>query len=413
LSDSPLAVRRGTFSRLRLEAFGVKGYRYLWSANICWNLGRWMEQVAVGWIAFELTRSPLLVALIGFYRSLPLFLLGIFGGVLGDRYDRQRVMLSLQVVNVVTVAAAATLSLLGQLNYTDLAVAEVVLGVSMAFDWPSRRSLTVDLVGRDRLTNAVAMDATGQNVSRTIGPLVSGLVIAAFSPGVALAILAGLYLTNAVLISRVPNPASQIVTKGRDVWHHLTDGVGQVLKDQAVIGVLAITVAMNLFFFPYQQLLPVVAVDVLGSGSVGLGGLSAADGLGSLIGTLLIALFASHRRNGLFFWIGSVVSGVALIGFSTMRVFALAALLLFVGGFFRASFSAFQAAIVLRNSSDRMRGRAMGILTLAIGVGPFGTLEIGALAQAIGTPLAIFADAAACVLLVAAIGARLRRLREA
>ncbi|MGH2457240.1 MAG: MFS transporter, partial [Chloroflexota bacterium] len=174
-----------------------------------------------------------------------------------------------------------------------------------------------------------------------------------------------------------------------------------------------ITVAMNLLFFPYQQLLPVVAVDVLSAGSVGLGALAAADGIGSLAGTLLIAMLAPRRRNGMFFWLGSLVGGIALIGFSFQREFAIAALLLAIGGFFRAAFSAFQAAIILRNSSDRMRGRAMGILTLAIGVGPFGTLEIGALAQAIGTPTAILINASACVVMVAVIGARLRRIREA
>ena len=413
MSDPSLAVPRSVLAHYRLEAFTVRGYRFLWSANLSWNIGRWMEQVAVGWIALELTGSPLLVALVGFYRSLPLFLLGMFGGVLGDRYDRRQLMLSLQLVNVTAVGTLAAVYAFGQLSYVDLALCEVVLGTSMAFDWPSRRSLTVDLVGRGRITNAVAMDATGMNVSRTVGPLLSGLVIEVFNPGVALAILACLYLVNAYLIWQVPQPASQLVAKGRGVWHNLLDGFGEVLKDQAMVGVLAITIAMNLLFFPYQQLLPVVAVDVLGSGSVGLGALAAADGVGSLGGTLLIAILAPHRRNGLYFWLGSVIGAAALVAFSLQREFAIAALLLFVGGFFRASFSAFQAAIILRNSSDRVRGRAMGILTLAIGVGPFGTLEIGALAQALGTPSAILIDATVCVVLVAVIGARLRRFREA
>ncbi len=413
MSDPSLAVPRSALGHLRIDAFTVRGYRLLWSANLSWNVGRWMEQVAVGWIALELTGSPFLVALVGFYRSLPLFLLGTFGGVLGDRYDRRRLMLSLQLVNVTTVGTLAILYLVGRSSYLDLAICELILGTSMAFDWPSRRSLTVDLVGRGRITNAVAMDATGMNVSRTAGPLLSGFVIDIFSPGIALAMLAGLYLLNAILIWQVPQPSAQLVAKGRGVWHNLLDGFGEVLKDQAIVGVLAITVAMNLLFFPYQQLLPVVAVNVLGIGSVGLGALAAADGVGSLAGTLLIAVVAPHRRNGLYFWVGSIIGASALIAFSFQRSFAIAVALLAIGGFFRASFSAFQAAIILRKSSDKMRGRAMGILTLAIGVGPFGTLEIGALAQAFGTPTAILVDATICVVLVATIGARLKRFREA
>lgn len=413
MSRPSLAIPRGSLSRLRVGAFGVVGYPSLWSANLSWNLARWIEQVAVGWIALELTHSAFLVALVGFYRSLPLFLLGIFGGVLGDRFDRRRLLLALQAVNLLTVSALVGLSLSGYLSYVHLVAAESILGVSMAFDWPSRRSLTVDLVGRDRLTNAVALDATGMNVSRTVGPLVSGLVIAGSSPAIALVVLGGLHVVNALLIWRVPPTATRTVAKDRRVWENLTDGVGQVLKDDAIVGVLAITVVMNLLFFPYQQVLPVVAVDVLGVGSIGLGGLAAADGLGALIGTLLIATFAGHRRNGLYFWTGSLLGGLALVGFSFARAFAVATLLLFIGGFFRASFSAFQGAIILRNSSDRLRSRAMGVLTLAIGVGPFGALEIGALAEQVGTSSAIFLNATTCIILVAAVGMRLQGLRKA
>lgn len=412
MSGSPLAVPRGVSSRMRVGAFGVDGYPSLWMANLLWNIARWMEQLTVGWIAFSLTHSPFLVALIGFYRSLPLFVLGIFGGMLGDRYSRQRIVIALQVANVTCIVSFAILTLTGLLTYSELAIGELVMGMTMACDWPSRRTLTADLVGKANLTNAIALDSSGMNLSRTIGPLASGAVIAALSPSAAFGILALLYVGSGLLIGRIRVPSVPRVAKDHGVWHNLTDGIGEILRDQAIVGVLVVTVAMNLLFFPYQQLLPVVAVDILHSGSIGLGMLVAADGFGSLLGTLSIAAFASHRHNGRMYLGGSLIGGSALILFSFARVLPVAAGLLFLGGIGRAGFSAFQSVIILRNCSDEMRSRSMGILTLAIGVAPFGSLEYGGMAEAIGTSQAIFVNAIASVVLVAGIGSFMRRLRQ-
>jgi MFS family permease len=394
------------------QAFAVAGFPALWSANVAWNVARWMEQIAIGWIALELTGSAFFVALVGFYRSLPLFLLGVFGGALGDRFDRRRLVLVLQATNVACVAVLAGLDLTGRLAYDHLAVVEIILGISMALDWPSRRALVVDLVGRDQLAGAVALDASGQNVSRMLGPLVSGALITVLNPGMALAILAAIYAANGVLLLRIPSAIGRAVVRVPVVWSSLRAGFGYVLRDDAIVGVLLITVWMNLLFFPYQQILPVVAVDVLKSGAVGLGVLSAADGLGSLVGTLLIAAFVGQRRNGMHFWVSTLAASVTLVLFALARSLPLALVLQAGGGLARAGFSAFQSGIVLRRSSEEMRGRAMGALTLAIGVGPFGNLEIGALAQALGAPLAIVLNAVACAMLCAIAAARLPGLRR-
>jgi MFS family permease len=373
-----------------------------------------MEQIVVGWVALQLTGSPFLVALVGFYRMLPLFVLGIFGGALGDRYDRRRLVVGLQLGNVACIGVLAALGVSGRLAYSHLALAEIIMGASMALDWPSRRALTVDLVDRERLANAVALDASGQNVSRMVGPLLSGGLIAALSPSVTLVALAGLYLVNGLLVLRLPaGVAGKTAVRTQGMLAGLRSGVGILLRDQAIVGVLLITVWMNLLFFPYQLLLPVVAVDVLKTDSVGLGTLSAADGLGSLIGTLLLAGSIGARHHGRHFWASSLGGGLVLIAFAATRSFPAAALIQVVGGLARAGFSAYQTTIVLNRSSDELRSRAMGLLTIAIGVSPFGSLEIGVLAQAVGTSPAIGLNAALCTLLVAAVILRSRGLREA
>jgi MFS family permease len=308
----------------------------------------------------------------------------------------------------------AVLSYAGTLDYGSLVVAEVIMGMSMALDWPSRRALTLDLVGRELLANATALDAAGMNVSRIVGPLLSGGIIAFLGPTTSLSLLACIYVASASIVLLIPRvPPSKLRPAAAGVWRSLADGFGYVLRDEAVVGVLAITVAMNLLMFPYLQLMPVFAVDILQSGSIGLGVLSAVDGLGSLLGTIYLAAAAGKRRNGLFFWAGSAIGSLAIVGFALSRTFLLASLLLFLGGIGRAGFSALQSTIILRNTSDEMRSRALGVLTLAIGVGPFGSLEVGAIASLTSTPFSIAANAALCVLVVAGVTARLRGLREA
>ena len=304
----PVSGLSGQYSR----SLAIAGFRALWSANFTWNVARWMEQLAIGWISYEITHSPFLVALLGFYRSLPLFIFGIFGGILGDRFDRQKIVLLLGVVNVGCMTVVAFLSYSGSLDYVTLVVAEVIMGVSMAIDWPSRRALTLDIVGRGLLANATALDSAGMNASRIVGPLISGAIIALLSPTSSLVLMAIIYALSAFIVLKIPTfPPSKLRPALSGVWRSVADGFGYVLRDQAVVGVLAITVAMNLLMYPYLQLMPVFAVDILRSGSIGLGVLSAADGLGSLIGTIYLAGAASHGRHGLIFWLGSAIGSLS------------------------------------------------------------------------------------------------------
>ncbi len=410
---SALSNHREVAHRMRVAAFGVDGYPSLWLANLAWNVARWIDQIAAGWIAFELTHSPFLVALVGFYRSMPLLLLGVLGGAIGDRVDRRQLVFSMQVVNLACASVLATLSVAHLLGYSELAIGEIVIGISTAVDWPSRRALTADVVGREHLTNAVALDAAAQNLSRTMGPFLSGAIIATLGWGSAYGLLATLFVVNGLLITRIPRLVQPLTTKKPKAWQGLTEGIGDVLKDQAIAGVLVVTVVMNLLFFPFQQLLPVEAADVLHQGAIGLGALAAADGFGSLLGTLGIAMLVDRRQNGILFLFGCIAGCIALVLFTLMRSLPSAVGLLFVEGIGRAGFSAFQATIILRNCAEALRSRAMGLLTLAIGVSPFGALEIGTVAEMIGTPNAIMANTAMCLLGIGLIAMRSRELRDA
>ena len=197
------------------------------------------------------------------------------------------------------------------------------------------------------------------------------------------------------------------------VLRYLVDGFASLRYSQPIVGVLLISVFMNVFVFPYQQLLPVFARDALHVDAVGLGALSSAAGLGSVIGALAIVGSVRIPRSAQLFWIGSALMSVGLVLFAAADQFVIALLLLGLSGLGQSAFSSLQVTIVLSSAADDLRGRALGALTLAIGSTPFGSLEVGAVAVALGAPLAVALNAGLCAVLVALVAVRLPKFRAA
>ncbi|HET6317499.1 MAG TPA: MFS transporter, partial [Chloroflexota bacterium] len=281
-------------------------------------------------------------------------------------------------------------------------------------DWPTRRSLIPDLVGKKELTiNAIALEAVSMNITRIIGPLVAGALIAYVSPAAAFAVMTVLYALEIVLLKIMPLAIhAQHVASG-PMLRYLRDGLSRLARNQVIVGVLLISAFMNILVFPYQQLLPVFARDVLYVDAVGLGVLGAASGIGSLVGAMAIASAGRVPRSGLFFWVGSCLMSVAVAAFAMASSFPMAVALIALAGLGQSAFASLQSTLVLGSASDQLRGRAMGALTLAIGSAPLGTLEIGAVTILLGAPLAVALNASACGALVAATALRLPRFRAA
>ena len=402
-------ARRGAFAPV--ETFRSPGYRCLWCASLLWNLARWMDQVVLGWVVFDMTNSAWAVAIIGALRWLPLLLFGLAGGAVADRLDRRWLLIGAQGLGLSVSVGTAALLALGLFDFGLACLVTFLLGVQWAVDWPTRRALIPDLVGRERTVNAVALEAVSMNLTRIVGPLLAGTLIAYVSPAAAFGVMAALYVLEIGLLKIMP-----LGVRGRQVasgpmLRYLRDGFAELGHSQPILGVLLISVCMNVLVFPYQQLLPVFARDVLQTDAIGLGALSAAAGIGSFLGATAIASSGRVPHSCLLFWTGALLQSVCLIGFSATDQLWLALGLVAVSGLGQAAYSSLQSTIVLGTASDQLRGRAMGALTLAIGSAPFGTLEIGAVALATGAPLAVALNAGACAALVGLIAARLPRFR--
>src|SRR5262245_1853253 len=366
-----MGVARQAAGLAPVQTFRSRPYRYLWSASLLWNNARWADQVALGWLVLEVTDSAWNLALVGLLRSLPVMLLGVFGGMVADRFDRRWLLTVAQALGGLVSLSLALLVASGAFVFEHAVVASLLYGIQWAVDWPSRRALIPDVVGRELTSNAVALESVSMNLSKVLGPLAAGWLIA--HGGVASAYLGvtALYALQTALLATMPMPprGDRPVATG-SVLRYLRQGWDELRLSQPVVGVLLITVFMNMLAFPHQTLLPVFARDVLLVDSVGLGMLGAAGGAGSLVGAVVLAGRGRLPKPGWLFAGGSVAMCVCLVGFALTRDFGLALALLGLSGLGQSAFSALQSTIILGATSEHLRGRAMGALTVAIGTAP-------------------------------------------
>ena len=392
----------------------VSEYRRLLTSNAFWWQAMWMEMIVVGWLVLEMTDSAWQVALIGFYRMFPLLIFGFFSGPIVDGLGRRRTMLASQVVNLLVNGAVVALLLSDRLQYWHLAVGALLLGVVWSLDWTARRSILPDLVGRSRTVDAMLVDAFVGNFSRVAGPLLGGAIIDALGPEGCFSTLALLAVASLIVLWTLPqdSPVARSSATDASAWRLMVDGLKYVRHNQPILGVLLITVVMNFLTFPHMALLPVFARDILGQGPVGLGILGGASGVGFFFGLIAVNRVRHSVGGGWLFAAGSALMSAGLVGFAFSTDYHTSVALLVFSGIGQAAFNVMQSSIVLLSASDEMRSRAMGALLLAIGGMPLGRIQIGALAEGFGAPIAVGVMCAVSAVLILAVAGGLPEFRR-
>ena len=363
-----------------------------------------MQMTLLAWFVLERTDSAWLVALVGFFGMAPMFLLGMVGGVLADRVDRRRLLMITQAASFVSVLVMSGLLQADLASYWHAYPSVLIVGTAWALDMPSRRSMIHDMLGRGGGTNAVALDSVGMNSSLMLGPALAGVMITLIGVADGYVAVAVLYLVSLTLLSRLRMPPVSRAEAGRvRLFQELSAGLRYVAGHPFLRAMVLITVVMNLLLFPYANIVPVVARDELGVGPGLMGMLLAAPGLGSVIGAVIVASTVTIARPGRIFVAGSLFTFIALAFFAVSDWYAVSLAVLVLLGLGAAGFGTMQASMTMLVAHEDMRGKALGVVSLAIGAGPFGALLIGATASLMGPGLALVVNAAVgatCVLLV-------------
>ena len=363
------------------------------------------------WLVLDLTGSPFKVALVGFFGMAPLLLFGAVGGVLVDRVDRRRLLIAMQLLNLAAGVAMVTLLLTEMVQYWHAYLVVLASGLGWAFDMPSRRSIVLDLIGRAKVTNAMALDSMGMHASRMAGPALAGGFIAAVGVTGGYYAIIALYSLSIAFLAPLRLPARVSQLDSTSIAKNLADGFAYVRTDRIILATVIITVLMNLMLFPYVQMVPVIARDTLGVGPGLMGILMGADGLGAIIGSVSIASARQIRYHGRVYLVGSLIALTMVLVFAASRWFAVSLPVLVLLGLGTAGFGTMQYTIIVLAARDEMRGRTLGVISLAIGAGPIGALMIGALAEATTPATAVTILASLGLITVGTVGWLMAEIR--
>lgn len=399
--------KRGPFSAL---ASGE--YRRLLGGTVIWWHCFYMEQVVLGWLVFDLSNSARTVALVSFCRTLPLLLVSLFSGPIIDYVGRRRAMVAAQSANLLAYVLIALLLWSGRAAPWNIALAAFWLGTAWAIDWPTRRSLVPDLLGKERMFDGLLLESLLTGIGRIAAPAMAGALIAGFGAlgcYLAMAILSGcaLGVLTPLLRGGGPREARPLTVAVLPV---VGQGMRYVRSNQTILAVMLITLVMNVWIFPYVSLLPAFARDVLRKGPVELGLLSTGTGLGAFLGLLALQVLRRWVGVGVLFVLGTGWMCLALAAFALSRTYPFSWAMLVCAGMGMACFGTLQSTIILLSTSDQMRSRVMGILVLAIGGDPLGQLQIGTLAERVGVQATLAGQGCAAALALALIVARLPEL---
>jgi MFS family permease len=380
-------------------------YRRLLAGTVIWWQCFFMEMVVLGWLVFDLSNSARMVSLVGFCRTLPLLLVGLFSGPIIDYFGRRRVVIAAQSANLTAYVAIVLLLWSGKAAPWNIAIVAFCLGTAWAIDWPTRRSLVPDILGKERMFDGLLLESFMTGFARIIAPSMAGALIARYGAigcyiGMAILSICALTILIPLLRSSGPRGAKAFRMASLPV---AGEGMRYVRANQTILAVVLITLIMNLWIFPYVSLLPVFAREVLHKGPIELGFLSTGTGLGSFIGLLTLNFLRQRVNVGTLFVVGTGWMCVALAVFALSDMYPLSWAMLLCAGMGMSCFGTLQSTIVLLSTSDEMRSRVMGILVLAIGGDPLGQLQIGTLAERFGVQTTLAGQASAAVLALALI----------
>jgi len=378
--------------RRMFRALSNRNYRLFWAGAFLSNVGTWMQAVAQGWLVLQLTNSAFWLGLDGFMATAPGFLLTLVGGVFADLIDRRRLLIYTQVVAGLAALVLATLVATNVVNRWMVLGFSFVTGCCMALASPSYLAMTYDLVGREDLANAIAMNSTQFQLSRVIGPALAGVGFKLFG-------LAGCFYANglsfiAVVVSLVKvrplqqrEPAAHAVNDRRAFLRDLFEGFRYVRNRPRVSSLLLLSAVNSMFGAPYFTMVPIYARDIFQLGETGLALMMGTAGAGAFFGALLIAYLGDFKRKGWFVLGGAMIFGMCVTNFALSSRLGLSLVFLFGLGFALVCSVSITNTLLQKLVTDEMRGRVMSMFILSfMGTMPIGNILAGSASHRFGTP---------------------------
>jgi MFS family permease len=375
----------------------IKTFRIYWLGMLVSLIGTWIQSVAQSWLVFQLTNSVFLLGLVGFLSSIPVFFLSLFGGVAADRVNKRTILLFTQSAFMVLAFILGALTQFKLITPGQIMLIAVLNGIVMAFDAPSRQAIVVELVGREHLLNAIALNSAAFNSSRFIGPALAGILIAIigmsgcfYVNGISfLAVIAALLL---IKINNAPKRQSKSV-----FVKDLMEGVRFIKAHQIILILITMVGVTSLFGVSYVILMPIFANDILKVGAKGLGALMSAAGLGALVGALLLARLGDFKHKGRLLTLCCLTFSISLILFGWSKSYLFSLFILVLIGWASVFATSLVNTLLQGLAPDEFRGRVMSAFMFTFaGIMPFGNLIAGSLSAVWGVSLTVMLSGIIC-----------------
>jgi MFS family permease len=393
------------------RALRHRNFQLFFSGQLVSLIGTWMQSVAQSWLVYRLTGSALLLGSVGFASQIPVFLFAPLGGITADRINRRHIVIATQVASMVLAFILAGLTLFHKIQVWHLFVLASLLGVVNAFDIPGRQSFLVDMVGKEDLMNAIALNSSMFNGARVIGPAVAGILVAKIGEGWCFFANAVSYIAVIIglLMMRVHSPARASTASP---FEHMMEGFRFVNETAPIRALLLLLGVVSLVGMPYVVLMPIFADQILHGGARGLGILMGATGVGALLGALTLAF--REGVKGLGRWVAWCCAGfgASLSVFALSHSFWLSVVLLLPVGYSMMLQMACSNTLIQVMVPDALRGRVMAVYSMMfMGMAPIGALLGGALADRLGAQTTVAIGGLASVLGACWFGLQLPKIR--
>lgn len=407
------------------RALSHRNYRLFWTGAFLSNIGTWMQAVAQGWLVLHLTNSAFWLGLDGFMATAPGLVLTLAGGVFADLVDRRRLLLYTQIVAGAAALGLAVLVGTGVVysaaDVWMILLFSFVTGCCMSLAGPSYQALTVDLVGREDLANAIALNSSQFQLSRVVGPVFAGFGFKLFglagcfyANGLSfLAVVVALSMVRFAETTKLRPGAPDSVRDRHALWQNLIEGFRYVRRRPRVFSLLSISAVTSFFGAPYITMVPIFARDIFHLGETGLAWMMGTAGAGAFVGALMLAYLGDFKRKGWSVLGGAFAFGMCVIAFALAKHLALSLVFLFAVGFSIVTSVAVANTLLQQLVTDQMRGRVMSMFILSfIGTMPFGNLIAGVASQRFGAPHTLAAGGLIILVFVGIVTLRNKRLRE-
>jgi MFS family permease len=368
------------------RALQNRNFRLFWMGNFLSNIGTWMQNIAQGWLVLDLTKSPFWLGLVGFASSIPILLFALIGGVIADRVNKRKMLMVTQSAMMMFAFIMAALAYSKHINIGEIILLALGTGIAMSLNTPSYQALVPQLIPREDLTNAIALNSAQFNMSRVIGPTLGGFAMAAYGAAGNFFLNGLSFLAVIIALTQIRYAPAQAPSEGH-LWDKLKEGFNYVFSHAEMKSLVILTAIGSLLAIPYLTFVPYFAREILHTDARGFGLLMACAGVGAFMGALTMAYLSGVRSSSASITASGVAFFTAIILFTFSYSFYLSGLLLMATGYSMVMMVATINARLQHLAEDHMRGRVMSIYSTAfLGLPPIGNLIAGTFSHIFSAP---------------------------